>query len=313
MTDKDPILHLYEQLAEDGLNEVRSYSTPPKRFRASEAADCMRKVWYRLAGYRPAPRGPEAKMYGVAGDADHDITRQMFLHYGIAVTGITQNVDGQVTETLYPRVQYKVEHAGKTYNVDVVARADGQIDTPRGLALLEIKGTGFYRYDWLNKTYEKEGIEAADERVRVKHQSWYAQCQVTMALTGHKQTYLVVKARDSATLGVFKTDSDGKPILESRRGQFIDFDQKFWESTLQRFAYVMRKLEENKAPAPEFTAGSNECNYCPFFYLCHGAEQRRAAKLEPAILYPGPKIDIIAPESMGEDGNFLERDLLLGD
>lgn len=310
---KDPILHLYEQMTEDGLNEVRSYSTPPKRFRASEAADCVRKIWYRLSGYRPAPRDASGKMYGVAGDADHDITRQLFTHYGIKVTGIQINEDGTIKETMYPRVQFPVEHAGQTYMVDIIARADGQIETPRGDCLLEIKGTGYYRYDWLRKTYEKEGLSGAEARVKAKHSSWYAQCQVTMSLTGLKRTYLVVKDRASATLGVYREDEHGKPILESRTGQYIELDEAAFAQTLQRFAYVMRKLEEGKAPAPEFTAGSMECNYCPFFYLCHGATQREAAGLKPAILYPGPQIDIHAPERMGEDGNYLEEDMLRGE
>ena len=124
---KDPIEYLYEQMAEDGLNEVRSYSTPPKRFRASEAANCMRQIWYRLSGYRPAPRDAEGKMYGVAGDADHDITRQLFAHYGIELTGVKQEVDGVITETLYPRKQFEVEHGGKVYKIDIAARADGAI------------------------------------------------------------------------------------------------------------------------------------------------------------------------------------------
>lgn len=310
---KDPILHLYEQMAEDGLNEVRSYSTPPKRFRASEAADCVRKIYYRLAGFRPAPRDEVAKNYGVAGDADHDITRQLFIHYGVQISGIKQKVDGTIQETIYPRVQFKVQHAGNEYAVDIVARADGQIETPRGPALLEIKGTGFYRYDWLRKTYEKEGIEGADARIKAKHSSWYAQCQVTMALTGLKQTYLVVKDRATANLGVYTTDPNGKPILASRTGQYIDFDPEFFQNTLQRFAYVMRKLEEGVAPAPEFTAGSMECNYCPFLYMCHAAEQRRAAKLEPAVVYPGPQIDIQTPALMQADGTYYEEDMLRGE
>ena len=311
--EKDPILHTYDAMTENGLAEVRSYSTPPVRFRASEAADCVRKIYYRLAGQRPAPRDSVAKVYGVSGDADHDITRQLMAHYGVVITGITQEVDGQITETVYPRVQFPVEHAGKTIMVDIIARADGEIMTPRGKTLLEIKGTGFYRYDWLRKTYEKDGLAAANQRVKDKHASWYAQMQVTMALTGHTQTYLIVKDRASGTLGLYATDSNGKPIPGSRTGQYIDFDPEFFQNTLQRFAYVMRKLEDGEPPKPEFTAGSMECNYCPFLYMCHAAEQRRAAKQEPAVVYPGPQIDIQAPERMQADGTYYEEDMLRGE
>ena len=41
---KDPIQHLYDTMTENQIDKVRTHYKPSARFRASESADCMRKI-----------------------------------------------------------------------------------------------------------------------------------------------------------------------------------------------------------------------------------------------------------------------------
>jgi CRISPR/Cas system-associated exonuclease Cas4 (RecB family) len=236
-------------------------------------------------------------MYGTCGDVDHDITRQIFDHYGIKVGGIEHNEDGSVKETMFFTEEFTVESAKGPVTVTVSSRADGEIDTPRGNALLEIKGKGYWPFDWLQKAFTggyrsaehgqmSPGHDAMLQRVKEKHKDNYWQTQITMKLTKHKVAYLLYKDRSTGQLGV-RNEETGE-----RSGVYVEFEPELFESILQRFAYVKRKLEEGKPPAPEFSDGSKECSYCPFYYMCHGAEKRRVKGQTPAIKYPGPQMEI---------------------
>jgi CRISPR/Cas system-associated exonuclease Cas4 (RecB family) len=282
---KDPVQVVYEQLREDGIHEVRQHTAPPKRFRASEAANCVRQTWYRLNGDRPAPRDAVGYIYGINGDVDHDVTRQLFNHHGQAIGGVTFDKDGEATEHMWGRKEYNIEQAGRNVKFTLTCRADGSIETPRGDSLLEIKGMGHWPYEWLNKAFVSGGHAEALDRVKKKHSKYLYQVHVTMALTGYRQCYLLVKDRGTGTLGLHNPDTG------ERSGIYIEFDDELWETMLQRFAYIQRKLDEGKPPPPEFAAGSNDCKYCPFNYLCHEANERRARGIEPAVLYPGPQFE----------------------
>jgi hypothetical protein len=229
-------------------------------------------------------------MYGVCGDADHDITRQL-IHYHNpgSLRGVTFNDDGSVQEELYLREMHDVVRTdGSVEQIELTCRADGIIDTPHGEALLEIKGMGFWAYDWLNKAYNK-GLDEGTERLMTKHRGYYDQCQIAMHLTGHRLTYLLVKDRSTGTLGLL----DKKTGLRS--GIYIKYDAGYVKGLLLRFAHVARKLREGEAPIPERPDGSYECNYCDFYYRCHG--KFNTGKVD----YPGPQVE--EHESGSEDGS----------
>lgn len=287
---KDPVQSLYDSLTEDGMNEARHHTAPPRRFRASESSDCVRKIYHRLNGDRPAPRDAAGYIYGINGDADHDITRQLMNHHGIPVGGVTFSEEGEATEHMLKRQTFTVESAGQNIEVEVTSRADGELETPQGPAVLEIKGMGFYTYDWLNKAFIKGGHDGALERIHAKHKSYLYQTQVTMALTGHKLCYLLVKDRSTGTLGLHNPDTG------ERSGIYIEFDEALFQEILNRFAYIKRKLGEGSPPPPEFASGSRECSFCPFQYLCHKAREREQRGESPHILYPGPQFEEYANE-----------------
>jgi len=230
------------------------------------------------------------RMYGILGDIDHDVTRQLMNRYSIPIEGVSQNEDGTMDEHMLVRKTFTVKHPTNKFietDIEVTSRADGRypvIDDEPSM-LVEIKGTGFYPYKYLQEEYERGGIEAVVARVKKKHPTWYKQMQVTMALSGFTRCYLIVKDRSTGTLGMWNSKTG------EREGIIIDFDEEVWLEILQRFAYVKRKAREGEPPPPEFSAKSNECKYCDFSYLCHEAEVRRTKGLEPAVVYPGPQVE----------------------
>jgi CRISPR/Cas system-associated exonuclease Cas4 (RecB family) len=274
----DPIQQLYDSMDAAGWEEARHHRAPPRRFRASESSNCVRRVWHRHHGDRPAPRKAQSMMYGVCGDADHDITRQLLKHYGVPVMGVVFEKDGEVTEQLLVRKEFTRTNAqGQDVTVTLTARADGVIDTPRGRCVLEVKGMGYWPYDWLNKAFVAGGEAGAHKRLRDKHGAYYDQCQVTMALTGYKQAYLLPKDRATGTLGLHNAETG------ERAGLYIEFNEADFEAILQRFVFIASKVDE--PPLPERPSGSYECNFCEYRYRCHD----RFSTGE--ITYPGPQVE----------------------
>jgi len=292
MALKDPAQALYDALEERGLEEARGHSAPPRRFRASEAANCVRQIYHRLNGDRPAPRNGRSAMYGMCGDVDHDLSRALLVEAGVPIGGIDFKESGEQEELLFYRET--ITHNDQRF--EMTARCDGLVpETPRGPALLEIKGMSAFAYDWLNKAFIKGGHDGALERVKKKHQSYYDQCQISMAMSGQKLCYLLVKDRSSGTLGLHNPDTG------ERSGIYIEWDTERYKQILDRFAYVTRKLNEGSPPMPEYTSSSNQCSWCEFRYRCHDALERKNKGLEPHVVYPGPSV----AEQVGEakDGN----------
>lgn len=286
---KDPCQHLYDELTAQGLEEARMHTAPPRRFRASEAGACSRQIYHRLAGHRPAPRDAAGFMYGFCGDVDHDLTRQLFDHYGIEVQGVTFNDDGSVDEYMFIREDLTAGVKDSEVTFTVTCRADGKI----GDALLEIKGMGFYPYKACNDQFIKGGHDAALEWIRTRKPDYIAQCNMTMALTDHSRCILLLKDRSTGTLGLHNPDTGERSCL------YFDFDPEMWAATKKKFARIQDRLDRDDVPMPERTDGSMDCKYCSFYYLCHGANNRRAQGKEPVILYPGPIVEEHHDEDRG--------------
>lgn len=281
----DPIAHMYAQMERENFDAVRGFKASPPRFRASEVADCPRKIYHRMSGARPAPDPVSSNIYGYCGNVDHDIARQMFDHYGIKVEGIEHLADGGVEETQSLAQVFTVTRPdGKVVDVGFSARLDGIIETDRGRCVLEIKGVGFNSFKWLNVEWGKGGEEAVVARVKEKHAYWYKQCQVSMKLSGLKTTYLVVKDRSSGNLGFF----DPK---RGHGGVHIDFDEACWVEIMLTAAMIKLAVDAGEPPKSRRADGSMDCSWCGFRYLCHDMERRMRDGKEPAVLYPGPQID----------------------
>lgn len=294
---KDPMQHLYDEMEAEGIAEVRRHARPVQRIRASEVGNCARQIWYRLSGFRPAPRSARSKVYGIQGDADHDLARQMMDHYGIKLEGITfDRVTGKVEEDgTIVRTFETPGPDGEPIDVTFSSRADGILpETPRGRCLLEIKGMPKWGYKYLNEAFEHDGHEGALKYVCEKKRVYEWQCETTMRLFDEEQTYLLPKERDSGTLGLFDEDKN------IRAGIYMPSTEERWNKVLKHGAYVFHCLRLGEPPVKEFASGSNECKYyCPFRYLCHDKDERIAKKKAgqlrkdaPDVVYPGPKIDI---------------------
>jgi hypothetical protein len=240
-------------------------------------------------------------MYGVCGDLDHDATRQLLTHYGAPVEGIVYSGDGAQEEQMYVRKTYEVPIPGREgfcTTIEVVSRADGEMETARGKRLVEIKGTGFYPYKWLNAAFTEgykddagvkhpPGHDAALARIKDKHPKWYAQMQVTSALSGYEDrgAYLIVKDRSTGTLGVYNEGTG------ERTGIYVPFEPKMYEEILDKFAFVKRAVRSGEIPAQGYPRKSKTCEYCDFRWACHGADERREKGLTPEHLYPGPQME----------------------
>ncbi len=286
----DPVKKLYDAMDAEGLDDVRGHRKPPLRFRPSEAADCVRQIWFRLRGQRPAPRDGTSNKYGIDGDNAHDTTRLLFNHYGSPVLGVDYDEHGRGDEKMVKKTEYEVvlPEDGGTVKVLISGRADGAIVLEEGEdpELLEVKSMGFYKYDWMAKAYEKEGTAGALARVKEKEKSYWYQCQVSMGLFGFKKCYLVMVDRSTGTIGLYNKTT-GK-----REGLVLDFDPKVWQEILDKFAYIKYKLNVDEKPLAEYPASSYQCTYCPFKYACHDAAKRRKQGLSPAVVYPGPQMEI---------------------
>jgi CRISPR/Cas system-associated exonuclease Cas4 (RecB family) len=290
---KDPVQAIYDDLDELGLDEVRGHKRPVQRIRASEVANCARQIYYRLTGLRPAPRDARGAMYGICGDNDHDLTRALMRNSGIKIEGVTFAVDGQQESETRVALFDTTGPDGEPIKIIFSSRADGVMpETPRGRCLLEIKGMGSWPYKYLREAFDKDGHEGALQRIYKKHRKYEWQMEVTMRLYDEEQAYLLVKERDSGTLGLY--DDTGK-----RTGVYMPSTEERWAEILKHAAYVQHCLNIEQPPIKEYSAGSTECKQCPFKYACHDKDDRiakkKAGKIKasvPDMIYPGPAIDI---------------------
>lgn len=291
---KDPVQIIYDNLDALGLEEVRGHKRPVQRIRASEVANCARQIYYRLDGLRPAPRDGRSNMYGICGDNDHDLSRALLKNVGVEIEGVTFADDGQQeSETKVLTVKTSGPD-GEPIEITFSSRADGILpNTPRGRCLLEIKGMGMWAYKYLAEAFDRGGHDGALQRIFTKHKKYEWQMEVTMRLYEEEQAYLLVKERDSGTLGIYDTETG------VRSGIYMESTEERWNEILKHGAYVMHCMKLGEPPIKEYSAGSQECKFCPFKYACHDKDDRIAKKAagklkegEPDVIYPGPNIDI---------------------
>ncbi len=305
---KDPINGLYREMYGENLRHIEKHKNPAMRFRASEAATCWKQIYLRFTGYQPIPVLPDIEMLGVQGSVDHDVTRQLLMHYGVTVNEVTVDVDGNTDETLEAYCEVDVNGT----IIMVSFRADGEVDTPQGLGLLEIKSMGYYPYDHLQKAFTAGGNDGCVERIKTKHARYYWQMMLTVYLANkyrgkdYKFAYFLPKDRSGGNLGVGEFTRTRDPLTNeytltnTRTGIYVPYDETIVTHVLAKYAHVSRCVDAYSPPSPQYAAGSDSCEkYCPFVYACHHADERAAKGLEPAVLYPKEK-------RHGEDATTLD-------
>lgn len=295
----DPIERIYKQRDEAGREAARNYRIPSQRFRASELADCKRRMWYRQMGYVPAPETGFKMDWSIDGDVHHDIVRQVLLAGGVELAGITQNEDGTTDEDQFHK--YTFNHDGQELTVST--RQDGWVKhDDHGWMLMEIKTVSHWKYKYMNDAYVQGGHDAVLAYLKEKYKNYIYQIHAGLAIAkargpeflpfdaSEKHTldlaYLVIKDRSNCHIG-FHDDDRG--VLG---GVYVPFDEDIWNVALNRMAIVKRKRNENEAPRPDYTASSRECSYCPYKYACHDAIKRRRQGKSPAVVYPDPAVGI---------------------
>lgn len=290
LPEKDPIQRVYEGLAADSRADAlskphdtetwRYKKRPPLRFRASESGGCPRRLYYRLVGCVPQPESASLKLKQLEGNVAQDVVRQLFLKYGIELGGIRVEPDGSIVETLDGAKTFEVERGDRTVTVRVSARADGSIDTPRGLALLfEFKTITTNSVRWLQVAFDQGGEPKALERIHNKSPWYENQVQITMAVFDGELTYFGHKNKDTTDYGLALPNGE-------RTGLYIAYDREIVDGILREFALVSDAIEAGTPPDLSLCPldGSRDCGWCPFYYQCYGV-----AKNDGKVVYPDGK------------------------
>ncbi len=293
----DPIKKTYLARDEDGREAMRNYRKPPVRFRASELAQCKRRLWYRLSGYLPKPRTGFQEDWSVDGDIHHDQVRQTLLYWGVALSGITQDEGGETHENKYTVQEF--EHDGVRFKIS--SRQDGWIEHPDydDHIMMEIKSVGHWPYHYMVKAYDEgfgpQGFSGSDRLtgedgfryyIYEKRSDFVYQINAGMAMHGDKHTYLVLKDRSNSHIGIHLPEGG------SVGGVVFDYDQKVFDKIMRRCAAVQRAVTAGEPPMPEHPQGHKECKMCSYYYACHETFKRKRAGLTPSTVYPDPQVDV---------------------
>ena len=168
----DPVWKVYQGLAADSEDAVRNFNRGAQRFRASEVADCRRKLYYRLGGFIPQPKPPWLELVADSGNIHHDYARQIGNHYGMGITGFTVEADGTQVEDRFASKVF--EYDGTSFEMS--CRADGYIpieipEVGTKNAVLEIKSMGQYPFQQAEGAFKK-GPEALMALILKEHQNY---------------------------------------------------------------------------------------------------------------------------------------------
>lgn len=275
----DPIQRIYERRRLENIQALQKYKAPRPNFRASEVRNCVRQVYYRLAGYIPKASDPRLDDYGVDGDYNHDMVRDFLVRHGVKIMGVRFEKDGTQTETMSKTVEY--EFGG--YKFKVSARLDGAIRIGGVKHILEIKSKGFWKLKPFLEAFSGGGgetaVRGALQREAPEHQ---AQLNLCMDMFNIRHGYLVFKDRSECAVGLHERNHRERIL----GGVIFDFDAKLHTATMRRLASVQQALEQEVPPDAEYIDGSKPCNMCDFHHLCHGADQRRVQGREPFQWHP---------------------------
>lgn len=255
----DPVRQMYDHLQTVIDKQYAKPYIPPIRFRASEAGDCPRKIWYRLRGEQPKPISPFVKILTENGDVHHDLVRWRMREAGVELFDLDFDEDtGKVVET---------NHGVKTVihkdtPIKISWRADGGVVIDGIKHVLEIKTLDGFSYSYMEKAYNTGDI-VEYLRNHIKYRKFFLQAAVTAHLSGHTHIYLVIEDR-----GLGKTGFN-----EQNEELAYELKQEDVDEALDNFAFVLQQLELGEPPIHPYTKSSKPCQHCPFRAKCWGLDK----------------------------------------
>jgi hypothetical protein len=256
------VWRIYEGLTEEAEDAARHFRKGPRRFRASETADCRRKLWYRLAGFVPLPKQPWLSL--VADSMEH---------FGIELTGVTFNLDGTQDEDKY---------AVRTFSMggvqfDMSCRPDGfvrmqELPTP---SVLEIKSMTTFKHTKAEAAFKKGGNEGVIQHLQLEKPQYIWQGNSTAMIKDASYVYLVLVDRNLNRIGLgtvgFGKPGTWDPLAGERTGGALwEVEDSDRQDILYKLAEVTQALSDGVPPVPEYISSSAECRQCDFFVYCHG-------------------------------------------
>ena len=281
---QDPVWKVYEKLAAEAEAGAREFHKGPKRFRASEVADCRRKIWYRVGGFVPEPSEPWLNLVADSGNFHHDYARHIGNWAGMGITGFAV-VDGKQEEEKYSSKVF--EYGGQTFELS--CRPDGYIELPSigAKAVVDIKSMSGFAFPKAESAWKK-GPENLLAHLQSDHQNYLWQGNVTAMIRELNHVYLLLVGRSGNHfgLGVVGAARPGTwdPLRGRRAGGLVwELEDADRENILAKLAEINRALDDGKAPAPDFPDGSSECGMCPFYVYCHGAKRKMKYPVEGVL------------------------------
>lgn len=258
----DPVARVYDYLRHECQREHDNYYTPkPKRFRASEAGDCPRKMYYRLSGEKPdAPFSTFGKIITHDGDVGHDIVRWQMRMAGVEMFDLDFNEEtGEIVETNAKVVP--VEWGGQ--NFEVTYRADGGVVIDGVPHSLEIKTIDGFSYKYLEQAYEQGRLWEymnSEKKGYNKYRKYFLQSAVTATLSGLSHVYLVIKNRSLGQIGFHEENA----VLQ------FEVNPDDYKEAMDGFAMVAEALDKKEIPMAVYSEKSKPCSLCQFKKKCWG-------------------------------------------
>lgn len=283
---QDPVWKVYEKLAEDAEHNVRHFQKGAKRFRASEVADCRRKIWYRVGGFVPQPKEPWLELVADSGNMHHDYAREIGNWAGMGITGF-EVVDGKQVEDRYSSKVFQYD--GQEFELS--CRPDGYINIPLETgpvrAIMEIKSMSAFAFNKAEGAFKK-GPQALMDLLLAEHTNYIWQGNVTAMIRDLEYVYLFCVGRSGNNFGFGQVGQlkpgTWDPLRGRRAGGLVwQLEDRDRENILAKLADISRALQEGKPPQADFADGSTQCGMCPFYVYCHGKKKKLPYPVEGVL------------------------------
>ena len=262
----DPVKQMYEHVQRDLDKQHENYSPPPIRFRASEAGECSRRIWYRLSGYKPeSAKSAFMEFLTAMGDLAHDVVRWRMKRAGVELFDLTFDEEsGSITEDNSRAAM--VDKDGEKFTVSF--RADGGVMIDGVPHVLEVKSIDGFSYNAMKNVFDKKGWPGLMDYLRTetdrnrgdKYSKWFGQADVSGLLSKEKvhRGYLIIGDRSMGQFG----------FNGSNEGMAFDLDEDHLQEILRKFAMINRMVRDGTPPMQEYVQTSRDCGYCPYRIQC---------------------------------------------
>jgi CRISPR/Cas system-associated exonuclease Cas4 (RecB family) len=249
----DPVRIMYDY-TQKKIDDKLPYKRP-LRFRASEAGDCPRKIWYSLKNFEDS-NGFTAFVQHVCdlGDVHHDLVRWRMKHAGIEMFDLAFDEEaGTIVET----------RQGKEFvrwgdnDILVSYRTDGGVVIDGKRAVLEIKTIDGMSYTYMEKAW-KAGELVEYLRGHVKYKKYFLQAAISAKLAGLDYVYLLIENRSLGQIGFGGQNSE----------LFYKVTDADFEDAMNNFSFVTDMITDDTVPMQPYTKSSQPCKFCPHRDRC---------------------------------------------